>query len=75
MTTKFDNLSLQHLIRKENEGRTATEERTLRIEHLLNVLERRVTDIEIVIEEQLESRSMVSSIAPHYVRQEAKEKK
>ena len=70
MTAKFDNLSLQHLIRKENEGRTAKEERTLRIEHLLSVLERRLTDLELVIEEQLESRSMVSTIPPHYVRQE-----
>ena len=68
MTDPLHNASLQHLINKQNEGRTATEERTLRVEHLLSALERRVIDLEQVVEEQLEARSMVSSVAPYEAR-------
>ena len=66
MTTKFESLSLGHLIRKENEGHTATEERTLRFERQLRDLERRLTDLECVLwKNNWRKQSTVSSIPPY----------
>ena len=65
MTTKFDGMSLQTIIRKELEGRIAAEERALRCERQVKDLERRVSDLECILEEQLDRYTSVSSISPY----------
>jgi ferritin-like metal-binding protein YciE len=65
MTTKFDGMSLQTIVRKETEGRTAAEERTFRFERHLKELERRLSDLENVVEAQLDRYTNISSIAPY----------
>ena len=60
---------LERLIRKETEGYTASAERKTQMEMRIRDLERRMMDLECVVDEQIEGRSDATSIPP-YLRNE-----
>ena len=67
------NTSLEQLKKQEEEGRVATEERMTRLLYHIEDLERRLSYLESVMDEQLEGGSQISSLTNStvsYVRRE-----
>ena len=56
-------MAMLELRERERQGRKATEERAFRLEQTVEDLERRLTDLEGVMSEQLECRTEISSVA------------